>query len=111
MKSSDFTIRDGFETHTYLDKEYNKFIYKTIRELSDSDENKWIIYKLILKDLVDLKLISFIKEFKYRLTDKEDPNLIMLDIIKRDKFESSMFWYYQCKLDYFLEYEFSKQFY
>lgn len=111
MGDLDFTIKNGFGTYSNLDKEYNKFIKKTLNELGDSDNNRWNIYNLIIEELIRLELYTIFEEVKYRLTDGENPNNVMLDVVNREEFQTELSWFLISKIEEYIEEDFYNLFY
>jgi hypothetical protein len=67
-----------------LEKAYNKHITCVLQSLDDEKESRWEIYGLVIDELIKEGKVDYLKEIKYRLTDGEDPNYVMLDIIDRE---------------------------
>lgn len=111
MEDLNFTIRNGSGTYSNLDKEYNKFINKTLRELDEDKDNRWNIYNLIIDELIRLELHTVFEEIKYRLTDGEDPNTIMFDVVNRENFQSELTWFLKNKIEEYIENDFYDLFY
>lgn len=111
MEDLDFTIKNGSGTYSNLDKEYNKFINKTLRELDETENNRWDIYNLIMDELIRLELHTVFEEIKYRLTDGENPNTIMFDVVNREEFETELTWFLINKIEEYIEEDFYNLFY
>ena len=111
MEDLDFTIRGGSGAYSNLDKEYSKFINKTLRELDDDKGNRWDIYNLIMNDLITLGLHTIFEEVKYRLTDGEEPNHIMLDVVTREDYTSELAWFLKNKIEGYIEDDYYSRFY
>ena len=111
MEDLDFTIRDGSGTYSKLDKEYNNYINKTLRELDEDKGNRWDIYNLIMNELITLGLHTVFEEVKYRLTDGEEPNHIMLDVITREGKLSELSWFLKNRIEEYIEEDFYNRFY
>lgn len=103
MKESNFTIKHGPGDFSNLDKEYNSYIKNSTRGLDDEKVNRWDIYDLIMKDLLKLGLNVVFEEVKYRLTDGENPNLVMMEIINRDYYESELAWFLKNRLELYIK--------
>lgn len=111
MEDLEFTIRDGYGTYSKLDKEYNNYINKTLRELDEEKGNRWDIYNLFMNELITLGLRTVFEEVKYRLTDGEDPNHIMLDVINREGNLSELSWFIKGRVEEYIDEDFFKRFY
>jgi hypothetical protein len=84
METKKFLLTTFPNKKSILDKAYNKHINCVLQSLDDEKESRWEIYGLIINELVKENKIDYIEEIKYRLTDSEDPNYVMLDIIDRE---------------------------
>lgn len=67
-----------------LEKAYHKHINYVLQSLDDEKESRWEIYCLVVDELIKEGKTEYIEEIKYRLTDGEDPNYVILDIIDRE---------------------------
>jgi hypothetical protein len=45
---------------------------------------RWETYNVIIETLLSKGDTHYFEEIKYRLTDGEDPNIVILDIIERE---------------------------
>jgi hypothetical protein len=45
---------------------------------------RWETYNVIIETLLSKVDTHYFEEIKYRLTDGEDPNIVILDIIERE---------------------------
>jgi len=112
MKNFDYLIKDGSGRYSSLDKEYNKFLELTLNDIQDEDIlYRWDTYNTIMSELVNLGKIELFNEIKYRLTDGEDPNLVMLDIIDRDDNASGILWLVRKRIETYIDDDFEEQFY
>lgn len=111
MEDLDFTIKGGSGTYSKLDKEYNNYINKTLRELDEEKGNRWDIYNLVMNELITLGLHKVFEEVKYRLTDGEEPNHIMLDVINREGNFSEISWFLKNRIEEYIEEDFYNRFY
>lgn len=112
MEIYNFILKKGGKSTT-LDKQYGKLIKRIIDKGDEEMEERWEIYNLIIKELIDADGGKYFEEIKYRLTDSEDPNAVILDIISRyDPDEvSNLIWVFKKKLEEFIEEDFFKRFY
>lgn len=83
MERYDFIVKKGRGKNTTLDKEYSKLIDNIISTSNEEKEGRWEIYNLIISEFFKIDDGVYFKEIKYRLTDGEDPNGVILDIISR----------------------------
>ena len=112
MKNFDYTIKNGSGRYSNLDKEYNKFIEATLNDTQDEKIiYKWEIYNLIMDELLQLGKEHLFNEIRYRLTDGENPNYVIMDIIERDSNLSGFLWLIRKRIEEFINEDFENQFY
>jgi hypothetical protein len=113
MELNDFIIKKASGKNTALDKQYKKLIENVISNTSEETEFRWEIYNLIIGELISLDNGNNFNEIKYRFTDNEDPNKVLLEMISRySAYElSSLVWILKGKLEEFVEDDFFKRFY
>lgn len=96
---------------TQLDKAYYKHITCVLESLDEDSEIRWETYNLIIDQLSKNTNKDYLKELKYRLTDGEDPNKVILDIIDRENDEiDSLVWFLRKRVEEFIEDDFFKRF-
>ncbi len=112
MELFDFIVKKGLGKSTILDKEYGKLI-KDVVMLSEEDSTKWETYNLIIRELFNVDDGRYFQEIKYRFTDGENPNLVMLDVISRYKTDdlSGLVWILKRRIEEYAEDDFFKRFY
>ena len=96
---------------TRLDKIYQKHINCLFETLEEEDEIRWETYGLVVDQLMNQGHKNVLKEVKYRLTDNENPNSVMLDLIAR--YSDSMdglVWLLKRRIEDYLEDDFYKRF-
>ncbi len=111
MGDLEFTIKSGSGTYTKLDKEYNNYIKKTVRVLDEEKKARWDIYNLFMNELIKLGLKTVFDEVKYRLTDGEEPNKLILEVISREGKLSELSWFLRNKIETFIDEDFYEKFY
>lgn len=112
MKANNFPIKASKGKRTTLDKAYSKHITNIIETLDKDQEERWETYNYIIQELINEGKIEYFKEIKYRLTDGENPNEVMLEIIERDGDEASgLIWILKRRLEEYLEDDYLKSFY
>ena len=79
----DFIVKSGSGKNTNLDKAYSKLINSLLVEMDEEKEERWETYNLIIKELFETDNGMYFEEIKYRLTDGENPNHVILDIASR----------------------------
>jgi hypothetical protein len=113
MELFDFIVKRGSGKSTILDKEYGKLI-KDVVMLSDEENSaRWECYDLIIRELFTVDDGKYFQEIKYRFTDGENPNLVMLDILSRYSIEelSGLVWILKRRIEEYAEDDFLKRFY
>jgi hypothetical protein len=104
MEAKNFLIKTSNGKNTSLDKAYHKHINYVLENLDEENEYRWEIYNLIIIQLVKQGKNEYFKEIKYRLTDGEDPNYVILEIIERESENiDSMVWFLKRKIEEYIE--------
>lgn len=112
MEYFDFTIKDGVGKYTSLDKEYNTFLKKTMTNIDEDKLDRWEVYNIIIDELIRIGHNNVFKEIKYRVTDGEDINFIILDVITNEISNSStILWFMQKRIKGYIDIDFYDQFY
>lgn len=83
MGNIDFIVKTGSGKNTNLDKAYTKLINDVLVKNDEDTEERWETYNLIIKEFFDIDGCKYFQEIKYRFTDGEDPNEVILDIASR----------------------------
>lgn len=98
---------------TSLDIAYNKHLVNLLTSFNEEDEERWEIYNIILNSLIKgNSKDNYISEIKYRLTDGENLNEILLSIINRNVLEvDGIVWILKKRIEEYLEDDFLKRFY
>ena len=111
MEANNFIVKASQRKSTNLDKAYNKLIIGILQTLDEEKEERWETYNSIVEELLRQGKGKYFEEIKYRLTDNEDPNQVMLDIIDRDE-ESvdGYLWFLRKKICEYVEEDFIKRF-
>jgi hypothetical protein len=104
MKTKQFLLTANQGYRTTLDKAYNKHINSVLTTLDEEQEIRWETYNLIMNELIAQGDKTCVKEVKYRLSDGEDPNSVLLDIINRNTDNvNSLVWFLKRRLEEYLE--------
>lgn len=113
MENFDFIVKVGSGKKTLLDKEYTKLINNVISTSDEEKEGRWETYDLIIRELFPVDNGKYFEEIKYRLTDGEDPNHVILDIISRYKeFDLNyLVWSLKRRIEEYVEDDFFKRFF
>ena len=110
MKDFNITIKAGTGKFNNLDKEYNNLVTLTMSDTDVDKKLRWEIYSIIMDELLNIDRIDCFEEAKYRLTDNEDPNLVMIDMIDRNKNSSGLLWFIRKRLQEFIDEDFYNRF-
>lgn len=113
MELYDFILKKGSGKNTFLDKAYTKLINHVIGTMDDEAEERWEIYNLAIKEFFTIDDGEYFQELKYRLTDGEDVNKVMLDIISRYSTNeiTSLLYYISKRIEEYADEDFFKRFY
>jgi hypothetical protein len=113
MELFDFIVKTNPGKTSVLDKEYIRLIKNIILTSDEEKESRWETYNLIIKDFFDVDGGKYFEEIKYRLTDGENPNLVILDIISRysEGELSYLIWILKKRVEEYIEEDFFKRFY
>lgn len=106
MGSSIFLLNPSHSKKSKLDEEYNKFLNEVLKNIKEEDEEKWETYSRIMEYLIHQGKVNYLSEIKYRITDNENPNQVILDILDReqDNFDY-LIWVLKRKVKEYLEFE------
>jgi hypothetical protein len=110
MKDFNITIKAGTGKFNNLDKEYNNLITSTMANVDSETKLRWETYSIIMDELLNIDRIDCFEEAKYRLTDGEDPNKVMIDMIDRNKNTSGLLWFIRKRLQEYIEEDFYNRF-
>jgi len=111
MKNFNFTIKDGPGKYSNLDKEYNSFLNVRLKDSSDDEFYRWETYNLIMDELLKINEKSSFNEIKYRLTDGENPNKVILSVLSKLYYDSSLIFLLKRRVRDFMEEDFYNRFY
>lgn len=81
MRLNDFKLDKGYGDNYRLNNAYKHFLL-TINGLGESVIQRWEVYNAIADELLALELYSELEELKYRVTDNENPNDAIVDILE-----------------------------
>jgi hypothetical protein len=96
---------------TTLDKAYQKHVVNIIKTLSEDEEARWETYSIIFQQLMNYGQTDIINEIKYRLTDGENPNIVLLDVINRDSDSfDNLTWFLKRSVEEYLDEDLLKRF-
>lgn len=112
MGHIDFIVKTRSGKNTSLDKAYAKLINALLVEMDEEAEERWETYNLIIKEFFAIDNGKYFEEIKYRLTDGEDPNTVILDVASRYPQEELCFLasFLLKKVEEYVEEDFFKRF-
>jgi len=112
MEARNFIFKAGQGNTTTLDRAYLHHIIHLLNSFDEEKEERWEVYNVITRELVKEGRGDYYTEIKYRITDGEDPNNVILDIIERDISEvNELVWNLKQKIEEYIEEDFFKRFY
>lgn len=112
MRNDNFLLNPNQCKRTILDKAYIRYINNLKQTLNEEETERWEIYQIILQLLMDEGKTHYLNELKYRISDGENPNIIILDFINREGDTVDGFiWSFKKKLEEFVEEDYFKRFY
>ena len=104
MENQILILESAKTKKTVLDRDYSKHIDNILIAFDDEAENRWIVYNTVIEELNNLGKGDYFLELRYRITDGEDPNLVILDIIEREKgFVTDLIWCLKGRVSEFVE--------
>lgn len=112
MGVNNFLVTTCQTNKTRLDKLYYEHVNCLLNNLDEEEEIKWETYGLIIETLISQGHKNILKEVKYRMTDGENPNEIILDLIHRHSDTvDGMVWFLKRRIEEYLEEDFYKKFF
>jgi hypothetical protein len=82
MSLNDFIIDHGSKKKDgYLDTAYRRFVFNKINSIDETKLERWEVYNMIANELVGHGYIIEFDELRYRITDNENPNDVIIDIL------------------------------
>lgn len=97
---------------TTLDREYKKHVVNILTTFDEEEEEKWETYNLIVNSLSKNDNYNYIAEMRYRVTDGENLNEVLLNFIERNVLEvDGLVWLLKRRIEGYLEEDFLKRFY
>lgn len=111
MEAKKFILKTGSGKTSTLERAYNRHINCVLGSLDEEQECRWETYNLIMSSLVEQGNLNYYKEMKYRITDGEDPNLVILDMLEREleNFDG-LVWFLKRRVEEYVEEDFYKRF-
>ena len=103
MGDFNFTIKAGSGKFNKLDKLYRDYVVNSIKNENDCDIFRWEVYNIIINELISIGQYQCFEEVKYRITDGENPNIVMLDMLDRFCESNNIMWIMRDKVEGFIE--------
>jgi hypothetical protein len=75
-----------------LFRSYRDFVINSLVNFDDETITRWEVYNTIMFELVNTGKYESFQEIKYRVTDGENPNLVMLDIMNKFCEDNDLIW-------------------
>lgn len=111
MENQVFLLNPNHSKNSALDKAYQKFVFDLTEKLTRDEESRWELYSTIIEILLKEGKKEYYKEMKYRLSDGENPNQIMLDIINTELEDGNLVLsFFKPIIEDYLEEDFFKRF-
>ena len=111
MEAKNILFKSTNSNRTSLDKAYNKHIINVMESLDEDKQARWETYNLVLEVLTESTNIDYMTEIKYRLTDGEDPNKVILDIIDRENDNvDGLVWFLKRRIEEYVDEDFFNRF-
>jgi hypothetical protein len=108
MKEFNLLIKTNSGKFSKLDKLYRDFVINSLVNFDDETITRWEIYNTIMSELVNIGRHESFQEIKYRLTDGENPSLVMLDIINKFCEDNHLIWLLKPQIESFVVDDFNK---
>jgi len=87
-----------------LDRAYNKHVKEVLDTMDEEIQERWETYQVIFEELIKEGKEEYFDEIKYRLTDGEDPNQVILDIIERDMDSmNGLIWFLKRRIEEYVQ--------
>jgi len=103
MKELSLLVKSSSEKPSRLDRLYRKFVTHNFNNLDENSIGRWEVYNVIMNELFTLGEYVSIQEIKYRFTDGENPNLVMMDMINKFCEDNHLIWLMKPSIVYFIE--------
>lgn len=110
MNIKDFILGNCSPNKNKLDSDYQTFMLNTINNCTDDHIERWETYNDIIDEVVKLGYNSEFEEIKYRITDGENPNKVLLNVFTRIELSPILMFYSRHLEDYLESDKYSKFF-
>ena len=109
MYNNSFTIKATTGKYNYLDRSYQNLIIENTKQ--DKNFIRWDIYSKIIDKVIEIGSPLEFRNIKYRLTDGENPNVVMLDMIQKYSDNSTLLQSLEIFIQNYLDEDWINQFY
>jgi len=112
MGNKIFLLNPSNGKESTLDRAFNKHLSNISKNFNgEEEETRWEIYSIIIDEFLNQNKYEYVNEIKYRITDGEDPNIVILDIIERDSDNiDSVTWFFKRRIEEYIEDDYFKRF-
>ena len=112
MGTNIFLLNPSHSKKSKLDEAYNNHLINILKSIDEEGEDRWETYSIIIEQLVKQGKGHYLKEIKYRLSDGENPNEVILSIIERESEDiDSLTWFFKRRVEEYLEDDYFRKFY
>lgn len=113
MECYNLLVKMGVGKKTTLNREYARLINEITLTNDDERDERWETYDLIIGELFNIDEGKYFEEIKYRLTDNENPDNILLDIVSRYASDEMTYllWHLKGRVEEYAEEDFFKRFF
>ena len=81
MRIENFIIEVNSSDNKSLNRAYKSHIIRMLRSSDEAYVERWELYNIIIEELLSIGRVDTFNEIKYRVTDGEDVNVVILDIL------------------------------
>ena len=90
MLHTNTLLNFGLKESKILNRDFNNLITKMVQQMDDESLSRLTTYDVILNEWIEEGKLLHLGELKYRVTDGENLNQVLLDIILKDDLPSSL---------------------
>ena len=100
MEPIKLIVKTYHNRYAMLDKLYHKFI---INNNNSNFTERLEVYNIIINELINLNEYNSFDEIKYRITDGENPNVVILDVVNRFLDDNYILWLIKPNIEFFID--------
>lgn len=109
---SDILLLKPNHGKTTLEKAYNNHLKNILNKIDEKEQARWETYSFITELLISQGKKSYLEEIKYRFSDGENPNQVILDILEREADNiDNLTWFFKRRIEEYLEDDYFGRFY